>query len=58
MFLFFYTPEPTEYFLKYPTAVTKKIKCDDPITVLVNNRIERSIITSLKAVKIERGLEV
>ena len=32
--------------------------CYDPITVLVNNRTERSIITSLNAVKIERGLEV
>ena len=30
----------------------------DPITGLVNNIIERSIITSLKAGKIKRGLEV
>ena len=33
-------------------------ECDDPITGLVNNRIERSIITSLNAGKIKRGLEV
>ena len=34
------------------------MKCDLPITGLINNRIKRSIITSLKAGKIEHGLAV
>ena len=55
--------EPVLIMLLFPaqhrhTMARKLARCDDPITGLVNNRIERSIITSLKAGKIKRGLEV